>query len=105
MPPPLFDKQQEFFQRVENIISSREDFQEIDTDNVDYHHLMQLCMDQNTPEEDIFNWLYCRKESKALLARNDSSLTIYRHQPDIFKHFIGRCQEAGARYFQVNDQI
>lgn len=101
MPPPLLDKLGDFLQLLESILLARNK----DSRPAYFHYIriMELCLQQNTTEDQIFNWLYNIKRSSSLLVSrtNNSSMTIYRHHSFVMRSFIRRCQDTGAQYFQV----
>ncbi len=97
MPPPLLDKLGDFLQLLESILFTRKDSRPA---FFHYIRIMELCLQQSTTEDEIFNWLY-NKQSSSLMNRYNSSMTIYRHHSFVMKNFIKRCTETGAQYFQV----
>ena len=91
MPPPLLEKPNEFFQRVKSILFPRKDLNRTDYEICDHQYLLQLCLEQKTPEEDVIEWL----------SKRINNPMNGEHISSVHKFFFKRCQKLGAKYFQV----
>jgi len=98
MHPPLFEKQQEFFQFLDFVLKPQSTFQTYS----EYYQVMNRCLKQTTQEAAILKWLKSKEDNIGnSISRNNDSLTLHRY-PSILEKFFKRCMEAGAQYFQVN---